>query len=477
MTTIRDRVLVNIPIQTLYATQRSFRTMMLIDDDLVPKDSRYLTVPINDYQSVVGTSGTMFEICRAYFQTGQGIPEVKPPTDIVFGAFLATASSPAFSSGGYNTDYTVYKPISDGTIRISDGTNDDDLTGLDFTSINSHADFLAVLNVAQAALTPNIAGMDTAVWSTDATGRLTLTNSTTGASAATFVLESEGTGTDLSTSGYFDVANGVGIAGLDVETLLESYTALKLVFDDFWGVMSRGATSDAQVELARQIENEDRHLHTYESSANAVSAASTADLASVLNGTWGLKKCSSAFSFTESYPEVALVGGSIGAKEGSCAFGFIELSNVQTSGQAAYNYRLTPTQATVLESKNYNWIETIGGFTNAFPGRTVAGQEIRLLLGRDWIAASIQLKVYTSRIQRRILGFDEASLSVYETNITEVLDEALKREIIQSYVLNMPLATDFTDAEKASHNVELDVFDAVVVTDGWRYEITGRMTL
>lgn len=475
---LRERVFVNIPLQTQYTAKRSFAAAVFVDDDLIPTDSRRLEVAGNGFSDTVGTSGTLYDMCLAFFQNANSVnPEIKMPESVYFCRLIETASSPAFALTDYETDYTVYKSVSDGTIRVTDGTNDDDLTGLDFSSVNSWADVLAVFNAALAALTPNITGLATALFSVGADGRLFLTNSTTGAAAATISLEAVGSGTDLSTSTYLDVSTGTEIAGLDAETLLEGYNAVKDKFDDFWAVAFRGGDDSELIAVARQLELEERFLFTFEDTGSAATSAGTSDLAYVLKNTWNLKRCSSTFSYTEPYPEIAQMGGALGSDEGSCAFGFTDLTNVVTSGQAANEYRLTKTQRDALDDKNYNWIEAVSGYVSVYPGRTVQGQEIRLYMGKDWISATIQSLVYQARIERRILGYDNDSLTVYEEIVTAVLKEARdKRHIIQSFVITMPTEDDFTAADKADHIIELDVFTAVAVIDAWRYEISGRIT-
>lgn len=476
MTTIRDRVQIDIALQTIFASQRNFRTIGLFDNDLIPTDVRYISVASDSYSDTVGTSGALYDAASKYFDPPAQTP-VPIAADLFFGRLILSASSPFWTSGDAETDYTVYKLVSDGSYAVTDGTNTDDLTAHDFTSCNSWGDVVDVLNAKLAALVaPTVVGLDTAEWSLDVLGRLTLTNSTTGAAAAEITVEavSPASGTDLASATYFDAANGAAHPGFDVETPLESYTELKQIQSDFWCVLPRGGTDDQLIELAQQIQTEPRVCVLFEDSSTASNPASSTDLASRAAA---LGRTAPVFAYVDDEQDFSMIGGAIGADEGSCAFGFVDRALPTDSGQAIYNYALTSSQMSALEDKNYNWMETVSGFKNVFPGRTANGDELRLVLGRDWMQDQMAARIYTARIQRRILGFDTASLAVYETEITAVLEEALARNIIQDYQVTIPDADSFSPAEKATHNVEiLEAFDATAVADGWKYKIAGRLT-
>ena len=87
-------------------------------------------------------------------------------------------------------------------------------------------------------------------------------------------------------------------------------------------------------------------------------------------------------------------------------------------------------------------------------------------------------RIYTARIRRLILGFDTASLAVYEDIIRDVLREARDvRKFITDFEVTVPDEDEFTAALKSTHVMRiLNMFVAQVNTDAWKYEISGILT-
>jgi len=157
---------------------------------------------------------------------------------------------------------------------------------------------------------------------------------------------------------------------------------------------------------------------------------------------------------------------------------------VQQSGKSGSTaIPLTSTERTNLAAKNYNWIEKIGDNIYLYDGITSGGEELRIMLARDWFVARIEEGIFAIQLNQPIMAFDNSTLALVEGVIRQYGTEAIARKIgvdtaARPFTVTMPDADDFTTAERLSHTMTLDdVFVLYLNSSVNDYAITGTWTI
>jgi len=476
MATIKDHVNVQAILQTAVATQTTFGLQLfMVDDDQILPDQRVLIVSQSDYTDL--TSGT---VPRNYANVF--FAQKRVPAQLMLGRWFSAATNPyTYSGPALETDYTVWKAITDGTIEFSDGTNTESITAVDFSSITSAAQIPTVLTAKLAALVaPTITGLDTSTFEYDALGRLNLRMSTTGASALTVTLQSEGTGTDLTSAAFLDSANGAAVAGFDAEEPTAALAAIQAVNDTFYNVHIRGESNTQQVALAADIEAKEKLLDLFITDANAVSSASTTDVPYQLEALSYKRTMCIYTEQTTEFPDAAVAGCVLPADEGTTSFAFEVLSGVTDSGGSG---TLSTTERSVLATKSCTWIETIGSNTYLYDGITSGGEEKRVMLARDWFVSRIREGIFTDQLNQPLSAFDNPTLSRVENRIREVGAEAIARGILLDteefpWTVTIPDADSFSSADRATRTMTIDdAFVGYINSAVNDYVITGTWSI
>lgn len=462
MASILGHVDVQAVLQTSVVPQASFGLeLFLTDDDQVPVDQRYFLTTQDSWDTDFTSATDPYNFSNVFFQ------QKRMPTQLMVGRWAQAATSPYFSSGsGVESDYTVWKAITDGSFTVQDnaGTpNEDDVSGCDFSSITDINGVLTVLNTKMAAIAvPNITGLDTSVWTWDILGRLTLTNSTTGAAAATITIipTAPAVGTDLAAA-FMDYTNGVTQAGLDAEdpeVATAAISAKSAVGDSYYNIaLDRSATVDQQVSLAAWVEAKTKQLDLVVTSADAYNTGVSTDAgARCLALSYKRTMCIYTGQTTE-WPDAAISGCLLPATEGTTNWAFEVLSGVSESGSGS---PLSPTQKAALDTKGYNYLETVGTNTFLYDGITSGNIEKRFMIGKDWFEDACAAALFTDLLNQPLRGFTNETIANAVSIVKQYGTEAIARGIgvdtvDRPFEINPPDADDFTTAERASRQMDL----------------------
>ena len=462
MASILGHVDVQAVLQTSVVPQASFGVELLLSaDDQVPLDQRFFLTAESSYDTDFTAATDPYIFGGVYF--GQK----RVASSLMIGRWAQAATSPYFACGlAVETDYLVWKAISDGSFTVRDNTAvtplEDDVSGCDFSAITDISGVKTVLDIKMAATVPNISGLDTSVFTWDILGRLTLTNSTTGASAKTITIIPTviPIGTDLA-AGLMDYTNGVTQAGLDAEdpsVALAAISAKSAVGDSYYNVaLDRLATDDQMVSTAAYIEGKTKLLDLVITDADAIASGTSTDVGSrCLALSYQRTMCLYTQQTTE-WPDAATAGAVLPATEGSTSWAFEALASVSQSGLAA---PLSETSKTTLQAKNYNYIETVGAITYLYDGITSGDVEKRIMLGRDWFEDAIAAALFTDLLNQPLRGFTNSTIANSVALVKQYGNEAIERGIgvdtvDRPFEVNPPDADDFTTSERASHLMEL----------------------
>ena len=461
MASILGHVDVQAVLQTSVVPQASFGVQcFLSSDSQVPIDQRFFLTTQDSYDTDF-TSGTdPYDFAQVFFS------QKRVADSLMIGVWAQAATSPYWASGtGVETDYTVWKAITDGSFTVQDNTGtplEDDISGCDFSSITDINGVLTVLDAKMAALTPNITGLDTSAWTWDILGRLVLTNSTSGASAKTITVipTSPPVGTDLA-AGTMDYTNGVTQAGLDAEDpedALAAISAKSAVGDSYYNVaLDRLATDDQMVSCAAYIESKTKLLDLVITDADAINSGLATDVGSRCKALSYKRTMCIYTEQTTEWPDAATAGCVLPATEGTTSWAYEVLSGVSQSGSGA---PLTATEKATLDGKNYTYIETIGSNIFLYDGITSGDVEKRIMIGRDWFEDAVAAALFTDLLSQPLRGFTNSTIANVVAIVKQYGTEAIERGIAvdtvdRPFEVNPPDADDFTTAQRASHLMEL----------------------
>ena len=460
MTKVTDKVSVSIGLINAPQSVVNFSTScVLLDHADVPVDLRYK-------ETVESEFATYFTAATDHVSWLTTLwAQDKVASKAFVGRWLESASSPYMVFNNAITTLASWTPVTDGTMRVTDGTNDDDLTALNFSAATSTADILAVIQVAlQAITTPNITGLDTATAFIDKAGRFIIQNSTTGASAATISVGAQGTGTDITGALYLGAE--VTQAGLDAESLSAAINAILALNNESFVFCERGADIAEQVAGSTAVQALDKMIIYRISDANAKSAAQTSDtpyqveaLAHAQTVNMYTEHTVALGAAADQNPDAAVCGQILQFPEGSASWGENKLSSVSESGLASNGTTvipLTATERSALKGKKCDFLINPAGTTTLSEGLTAGSNEARIIQGKMYIAYNISLEIYGYKLAQPVLTYSQEDLDAIEGIVKRWLDVAVARRMIEAdYVVTMPLASSFTSVQKATGTMTL----------------------
>lgn len=426
--------------------------MLMVDHADIPIDRRYRITSRSAYASEYTAATDHYKWLQAVY--GQNYN----PSVAYLGRWVSAASSPYIVFPSPNGTISDWTSVTDGTIRITDGTNQDDLTSLNFAAVTSLADIAQVIETAlQAIAVPNITGLDTATCEVDILGRINITNSTTGSAAATISAASQGTGTDLTGTSYLGAS--FSQAGLDAESI-EGAMNLVLAKDDTPYIMNeRGGSIAQQVAFSTGVQSLDKICLLRITDTDAKDDSKTTDTAYQIQALGHQQTHLGYTEHTAQSPDGALCGEVFPQKEATVNLAHTPLVGVSESGLDADGTTvipLTDTERTNLEAKGTDYLINPAGSVTFTNGLAAGGNEIRIMVGKMYMGAKISEEVYGYMVANRVVTFSDEDIQAIKSIIEFWADEMVDRKVLQAgYEITMPEAADFTAAQQATHIMDL----------------------
>lgn len=486
---VSDRVDVQALLQTAVVVPASLRkAVYFVDTDEVPLDRRLVEVTKSDFGDTLDSTGYPYAFANLHFS------QKRKPQSLQIARWAQTASNPLWVAGDHETDLATWAAITDGSIRIVDAdtpANYDDVVAIDFSSMTNISQLPTVLtNAVQAVTTPNVVGLDTAVWSYDLYGRLLMTMPDTGADAIFVTMEAvaPASGTDL--VAVLDATNATSVEGIDAESIGDAIDALRAIDDTgvFYTAKFTTASDVARAAeltaMAAKVEALPKFAVFAADDTDIKDTSVTSDIASVLQAL-GYKRTMGIYYESISdrplmIPEAALLGCVIPGEEGTVSYNDEDLTGVSQSGFVS---ALSKAQRDVVTSKGFNVIEAVAGFTYLYDGLTIGGEELRIMVGRDWFVNTIASAAFTYKINSPLNAFDNETIAAMANIVLEAGTEAIRRRILvdtvdRPFLVTPPDADDFTQAQRASHYMQLpDFFSGYLNSSVSDYQILGTWTV
>lgn len=486
---ISDRVDVQSILQTAVAPQQGFaKNVFIIDADEVPVDRRVVEVTKGDYADKLDSTGLPYAYANTHFS------QKRTPDSLLIARWAKTATDVYDILGAsWVQVLATWKAITDGEFsvyEVATPANSDDISACNFSGCTDITQVWDVINLKLASLsTPTITDLDSAEFSIDVFGRILLTIPTSGSTAPTIAIGpvSGGTGTDLAT--LMDYTEQTPVAGLDAETITDAIDAI--MAKDNTGYFITAKFDNVKETKATEISAFCAKIEAMEKIGIVLSDDPlTKDPSDTTNIFYLMKQLGykrTAGIYYESiasretmFPDSAGLGAVMPAIEGTTKFCQEEIVGVGVSG---YTSPLSKSESDAVNGHGGNVVELVGGVTYWFDGLTFGGEEIRIMLGRDWFVTRIREDIFNYTIAQPFTGYDNETLSAIAGFIRNRGEQAITRRIgvdtaLRPFTVNMPDEDAFTAAERGTHVLEaLEVFQLYLNSSANEYKITGLWTL
>lgn len=450
---------VTISLSAVPASQASFNVpILLVDHADVPIDRRYRTVTKTSYTSALTSATAQYNWCSTLWS------QTYNPSIAYIGRWVSAASAPYCTHPDATAVASVYAALAaTAAFDIDDGVNNEDITP-DFTGDTTMADVCASIQTALAA-SVNFA---TFTCSLDALSRPTIYDSATGAAAGSFTINTPSAGVDLTGSAY--LGDEISQAGLDAEALGAAYTAIMNVDQTPYIWCQNGGTIAQQVAFSTVINAAKKVLLLVNNDSDAKDSGASTDVGYQIAALSHNRSHIVYTEHTSQYPDAAAIGATLSKLngEGAVSMALNALTGVYQSGldvDGTTAIPLTSDEKAALEAKGYDYIDTYAGITFLRRGLAAGGNEMRIMIGKDFMGTRIAEANMAYLIANDVVTYSNPDIQAFKGNNEYWAQEMVSRKMLDgdSFVYNYPDESEFTSSVKSTHVMTLsDVFTSDV---------------
>jgi hypothetical protein len=218
---------------------------------------------------------------------------------------------------------------------------------------------------------------------------------------------------------------------LGQETLLQAYTGVKNLTQDFYCVTATEIPDDENYEqwgaLSTVIQTEKRIFSIASGAANNL----TPDQASIFKifsdlkalRTFGIFKNESEDGDPLDYPEVAWPALQLSKPAGSSNWAYKTLNGIlptQLTDNARHN----------LQGHNANYYISVANQNITYPGTTFGGEYIDIIRNTDWIENNLRIALFNTFRTNEIIPYTNAGITIIKNQIASVLYPAADMGIL-----------------------------------------------
>jgi hypothetical protein len=450
MAQIKDFANLTIGLSATPPSQASFGVgMLMVDHDDVPIDRRYLITSKNAFADDLSAGSAQLSWCETLYGQTQN------PEQTYIGRWVSAASKYYLVFANAETDVAVWvAAAATGKFDLDDGTNNEDISP-DFTGDLTMIDVAASINTALVAST-NFSGYTCTI---DAIGRMIITGDTGGAAALSFAVSSPSTGEDLSSDTY--LGTPFAQPGLDAETLGAAVNAVLALDNTPFVICERGADTAEQVAFATSMNALDKLSIIVVTDTDAKDAQLSSDAGYQINAL-GYNKIYVEYSEwgDTQNPDAAIVGEIFPQTEATLNFALWPLTGVSESGKGSDGTTVIPIddgESAALKGKGYDYLVKPATVTHFVHGLASGGNEMRVMFGKLYCEAKVNEDVYGYLIASKVVTFSDTDINAIKGIVEFWLNIMEQRKVLEpGWTVEMPLASDFTAAQKATHIMDLD---------------------
>lgn len=396
------------------------------------------------------------------------------PEELLFGRYVDADSAAVLECGDSpETDYLVWKAITDGEFAITvDGTLRS-LSGLDFSAVTSLDDVAAVIS---AALTGGTV--------TFLVNRFIFTSDTTGVASTITLLSTVAVpaGTDISGTGYLDGDTAYSLTetggsrlsqGQAAETIEEAITAIEAANNDWYalGVVKALRDIDATEDITVAIESRRKMALIATNDPNVLVLGSTSDICSV---TKALNYKRTAFIYhgnVSVYPDISWMGQQLPKPVGSTNWAFKELAGIADGAAVEIVASLlTEAQLDSALDKNCNvYTSTLSAdftyYGTMSGGKNIdkEGEYIDIIRNIDFLQARLEEGLMSLLLEKDIIYMTNAGIGIVEGRTLNLLHQYGADQgilIAESIVVSYPKRSEISQTDRDDRKLPGGTFTA-----------------
>lgn len=362
------------------------------------------------------------------------------PTSLKVSTRYPTAQAAQLRGGSVvAADLASIVAISDGSFAITIDGDNQDISGLDFTSDVGGDQIAATIQTALQAVASGGYTAATCVYEGDETsGRFFINSGTTGASSSILFLRAvdPAVGTDVSSLLQMRQGEGTKTDGIDAETITASLDAIQEINTDWYGLMFTKEVRDGV-----QINGEDAveaaadwceaRVKVFGNTSNdldVLDSVTTNDIASVLSAK-NLRRTITTFSsYPDQYPSASVLGRAFTVNfsqtNSTITLKFKQLPTITVE-------QLTQSQKAVLDSKFANALIEVGSSDMYAESWMASGVFFDEVHGIDWLQNAVETNVFGYLLTRTTkVPYTNKGVAALEQQVISALDEAVNNGLI-----------------------------------------------
>jgi hypothetical protein len=172
----------------------------------------------------------------------------------------------------------------------------------------------------------------------------------------------------------------------------------------------------------------------------------------------------------DDYIDAAAYGENLPQDEGTVDYAINPLEDVYPSGMEADG--VTPAEVSdaaveALDAVNCDFVTKPDvNLSHTFLARGLCpnGDEVRIVLAKNWCEYNVSREVYLYMVSRKVVTFSDLDIAAFVGIAQRYLDVLVERRCINAgYQLNIPSASDFTAAQRASHYMSISEVAAATI--------------
>jgi len=357
------------------------------------------------------------------------------PNELQFGRFVDAAIAALLECGSSpETDFEVWKLISDGEFAVTIDAGLVELPGLDFSSVTSMADVAAVIDTALGANGDCYFLIN----------RFNIISSTTGVASTITLLDTVAipAGTDISGTGYLDgdvivgptnlggsilsqgqIAEDFDVALLAIENVNSDWSAM--------GALKKYRDDTVTEDMADEIESRRKMFLIATNDANTLVLGDTSTFLYYLKNA-NYKRSAGIYHDNDTlYPDTSWMGQQLPKDVGSTNWAFKELAGIAEGAEvdippvvlselqkdAALDVNCN-VYTTVLAA-DFVYLGTMGGGKNV----DKEGEFIDIIRNIDFLQARTEEGLMSLLLEKDIIPFTNAGITIVDTRLKSRLDE------------------------------------------------------
>jgi hypothetical protein len=407
------------------AVQEGFGLLAIFGTSAVlPSGQRYMLAgSMTDVGAVYPTTALEYQAAQAFFSAQPS------PAQVMIARMFSTAVPAELMGAAPDQVLADYNAINNGSLSLTvDGTAVN-LTAIDLTAAAS-------LNAVATAVQTKLVAVKAGSTVTYSGGRFIIRSGTTGIASTLAFPTTPGTGTDLAPLMELRQTDGATLTqGAAAETVAQSLANVNAIYSDWYMGLLATNPSDADIQALGTFVLANQKTGFYTTSAGgALVQTTTTDIGSVLktstNGRmFGLFDNSGVSPFAAATAAGVAATVDFNGDNTTQTLMFKVLPGVKVGN-------LSTTQKQVLDSKNYNYYDNVGGNPMLQKGVMADGTWFDQVQGLDWLSRACQDAVFSVLYGAKKVQQTDKGMTRFVHALESVFNQAVANGLLAPGVWN-----------------------------------------